>query len=319
MNCTTRLALVIASFALLSVTFPSYLLRPDSCAALTVWPAWVWTIIGLLATVGAISRTTWKLALASAAAWMVYTVLCVEEIQSAARLCRSQPLAGLRIVSLNCAGNPRAAEEVLPERPDIVLLQESPTRRQVDDLARRLGDAGTAVAWGPDASILSRGQIVTAVVPHDSQVHTALARVQLTSSIEVAVVSVRLPPAPVRMDLWNPDCWRDHTADRRQRREWLRTIVRELESFPTNLPLIVGGDFNAPGGDAIFDLFRPHLSDAFRAAGRGWGATLVNDMPMVRIDQVWVSYQLRPQAAVVRKTSGSDHRMLICDLQFRRQ
>ena len=52
-----------------------------------------------------------------------------------------------------------------------------------------------------------------------------------------------------------------------------------------------GGDFNCPPRDAVFRLLEPRLTDAFAAAGRGWGATIIefSGWPLIRIDQIWTS------------------------------
>ena len=80
--------------------------------------------------------------------------------------------------------------------------------------------------------------------------------------------------------------------------------------------MIVGGDFNAPQGDAVFRLLRPKLHDAFAEGGRGWGNTILNDVPVLRIDQFWVSETFRSDSVVARGTRNSDHRMVICDLRL---
>ena len=71
---------------------------------------------------------------------------------------------------------------------------------------------------------------------------------------------------------------------------------------------------NAPAGDAIFRLLQPHLRDTFLDGGLGWGDTIVNDIPLQRIDQVWVSPTFRTAEVVARKTQNSDHRIVVCDL-----
>ena len=107
-------------------------------------------------------------------------------------------------------------------------------------------------------------------------------------------------------------------ADRRKRRNQLGVIAQRIASLPLDLPVIVGGDFNAPQGDAVFRSLTPRLHDAFREGGRGWGDTVINELPFLRIDQVWVSGEFRAVNAVARKTRRSDHRMVVCDLTVRR-
>ena len=141
------------------------------------------------------------------------------------------------------------------------------------------------------------------------------ARVTLTTGREIEVISTRLLPAVFRADLWSPDCWREQTENRRDRREQLRAIARRIGS--TAAPVIVGGDFNAPQGDAVFRLLRPKLHDAFNESGLGWGDTIINDFPVLRIDQISVSGAFRSHAVVARGTRNSDHRMVICDLSLK--
>jgi endonuclease/exonuclease/phosphatase (EEP) superfamily protein YafD len=184
----------------------------------------------------------------------------------------------------------------------------------VEQLARRLfGPSGTALV-GLDASIIVNGRLAPAPLPPSLRAYFVQARARLTSGIEAEVISLRLTPAIVRLDLWSPDCWREQTANRRARREQLRAVEQRVSALPPRSTLILGGDFNAPAGDAIFRLLQPRLRDTFRDGGMGWGDTIVNDIPLQRIDQVWVSPFFRAGAVVARKTRNSDHRMVICDL-----
>jgi endonuclease/exonuclease/phosphatase (EEP) superfamily protein YafD len=77
---------------------------------------------------------------------------------------------------------------------------------------------------------------------------------------------------------------------------------------------VLGGDFNSAAGDAVFRLLRPRLSDSFAVAGRGWGATFSNELPTLRIDQLWISQQLRAIAVSAHPTQFSDHRMVVADI-----
>ena len=99
-----------------------------------------------------------------------------------------------------------------------------------------------------------------------------------------------------------------------KRREQLRIIARQLDTVPASVPVVVGGDFNAPQGDAVFRVLQPRLHDVFREGGRGWGDTITNKIAALRIDQVWASGVLRAVDVGASMTRHSDHRMVICDL-----
>ncbi len=224
----------------------------------------------------------------------------------------------MRVVSLNCAGGLlEAAREVAAYRPDVVLLQESPGAKEVRTLARELfGEAASALP-GVDASIIVNGQLEPRMLPRKEAMSFVQARARLTNGLEAEVVSLRLLPACIRVDLWSPTCWREHSANRRDRREMMAAIANRLHALPHEVPVVVGGDFNAPPGDAVFRLLGTRLRDAYHEAGVGLGNTIENSTPLIRIDQVWVSEQLVADAVVARKTTHSDHRLVVCDLRLR--
>jgi endonuclease/exonuclease/phosphatase (EEP) superfamily protein YafD len=134
--------------------------------------------------------------------------------------------------------------------------------------------------------------------------------VQLKAS-SFDVISLRIFPSVFRMDLWSTTCWQEFRENREKRRRELQTIVDYVKSLPATDPLVFGGDFNAPPRDAVFRVLPSELSDSFHEAGRGWGATMINECPAIRIDQIWHTWQLQPCTVGARKTKFSDHRMVI--------
>ncbi len=198
--------------------------------------------------------------------------------------------------------------------PDIVLLQESPGRKTVQKLGKDLFGSEAGVVRGVDASLIARGSVTPAALPASLQSAFVQARVRLTSGTEVEVFSMRLVPAVFRLDLWSPGRWREQSENRRGRRDQLRAVANRFGSIPDGVPVILGGDFNAPQSDAVFRLLRPRLHDTFLEGGRGWGNTIVNDIPCLMIDQVWASGAFLAASVVARRTRNSDHRMVICDL-----
>ena len=311
-----RAFLSISALSCLGLTF-CYSARPDACSAITVFPAWIWLVPGLMLSVLGFQRKEKRLFGLVIAAWMVFLMIETEEPLSLVRtrLPRKMQSNGesLRVVSLNCnIGSRLAAGEVAAYQPDIVLLQESPNRAEVEDLARRLFGNTAGIVHGVDASLIVRGRVLAVDLPLTQRGYFVQARVHLTSGREIEIISTRLVPAVFRVDLWSPDCWREQAENRRKRREQLRVIAQKVEA--SSVPVIVGGDFNAPQGDAVFRLLRPKLHDSFSEGGRGWGNTILNDYPMLRIDQIWVGDAFRSRAVVACKTRNSDHRMVICDL-----
>ncbi len=69
----------------------------------------------------------------------------------------------------------------------------------------------------------------------------------------------------------------EYMEDRWQRTRELGSVL-ETGALKPEPPEILGGDFNAPAGDAIYKLLH-NCHDSHRAAGRGWGNTALNPIP----------------------------------------
>jgi len=254
--------------------------------------------------------------------WVVWVAFAAEEptslICSASgekRIATSSGGGPVRIVTLNCSGgSATAADEVVKYDPDVVLLQESPSRREVERLARKLyGVRGHAV-WGVDASVLSRWEVEALDVRRDASAFKAGARVGPIGGREFAVFSVRLAPPVFRPDLWSPGCWRAYARDRHARREQAAEAVAEARRLARGTPVVLGGDMNVPAGDGSLEPLRANLRDCFIDRGRGWGNTVLNEYPALRFDQIWASERFGVLSVTAHGTVNSDHRLVVCDL-----
>lgn len=312
---------LFASVSLYVFLSACYYWRWEGCAAVTFFPPWVWLIPGFFLT-GLGYRKTFKwYVLTCFLLGIIFLFSSAEEPRSLirSRSCSNnewtaarQQGKALRIVSLNCAGKRAAAREAFAENPDIILLQESPDRETLKTLAQQVFKENADCLWGIDTSILARGRIF----PEKGARFFTRARVQLSSGRELQVISLRLLPPIVRLDLWSPSGWRDQTQNRRYHREQLQELAQIIKTIPPTVPLIIGGDFNAPGGDGAMASLHPRLHDTFQHAGIGWGNTGINEFPVSRIDQIWTTDHFRPIGVIAKKTEHSDHRMVICDLFF---
>jgi endonuclease/exonuclease/phosphatase (EEP) superfamily protein YafD len=292
--------------------------RPDSCAALTLVPAWCWFLAGLASTIPAWRARSRRTAGGLVLCWLVFAIGWVEDASSLVRAigvrAPSQPNPAerpLRIVSLNCASDERALLDLQHVNPDLVLLQEAPGRDGLAKMTTRLfGDAGSFLAGG-DTAILARGQIE----PHfvDPRAPFVAGRVVFADGRKLTCVSLRLAPPPSRLDFWSTGFWRDHREMRNKHRRQLREIMVHLHEISASSGLLVGGDFNTVPLDRALDELRPPLTDAFDHSGIGWGATGTNAWPLFRVDQVWTNSRLVPIRIVTQKTRYSDHRMVVCD------
>src|SRR6266850_3413151 len=247
-----------------------YALRPDSLTALTVFPVWVWPGPGLfllMLTWFRSSARVYKLCMAAVGLlWLSYILVFTEELHSLARSLLPEEIhtgPALRVVSFNSELGLGDASDVKPYMPDIVLLQESPGSTAIEKMAYEVFGAEAGVASGLDATIFARGTVIPAPLPLVSRRYFTEARVRLTTGIEIGIISLHLQTPPVRLDLWSDGAWTQLRAHRARQRRQMQVISERIAAMPANMPIIVGGDFNAPQGDAIFELLKPLLRDSF--------------------------------------------------------
>lgn len=300
-----------------------YIAEPDACAAVTVWPPWTWAVPGLAFTLIGSKGRGRRFVLVTCCVWLAYLlVLCEEPKSVLLGSVRTRAAEGtvssriVRVVSLNCAGGSvEAATEVVGLDADVVLLQESPPKSNVEALGRRLFGPRAATAWGPDCSVLAGGRISS--LDRDMPTCATTVRVRLTRGPEVQLVSLRLFPPVFGTGVWSPRYWREQAALRRGHRHELAEVARWLDKHACGMPVIAGGDFNAPGWDGALKELPSRLRDTFMESGTGWGNTVLNDFPVMRFDQIWASGEFRVLAVRACKTKHSDHRMVVCDLKLR--
>jgi vancomycin resistance protein VanJ len=312
------------SAALCLATTMGYWFQPDSWAALLVCPRWLWFVLGLPLAILAFTRKRKIGSLAVAFLWLVYLFIFIEEISSLTRW-RKWPSSewqasrangtAIRVVSLNTeGGNEDAAAEVASFEPDIVLFQESPVHTKLEALrAKLVGDTGELYKR-PDVSILARGKIMPMPITEPWDIPFSHVKIELASGKSLEVIGVRLRPYDIAIDIWSPECWRKQHENRKMQRHQVEWLAQRIASVSDDAPLIVGGDFNMPGRDKMLNLLKPRLRDSFRQAGTGLGNTMANNIPILRIDKVWVSEHFRAASVIARRTIHSDHRMVVCDL-----
>ena len=293
--------------------------QPDAWAAFLIWPRWLWLAPALLLTGLSWHRSAKRFAMVAGLVWLVYVAIFVEELH-----CHPHPSVPtgvpVRVVSLNCdCGNKLAAAEVIALNPDIAFFQESPTTREVAAIALQLYGRDDGFVVTGNTSLIARGRVTPVAVARPWNMHITEARVTLTNESQVAIISLRLWPYDLRTDLWTPDCWRAQADARRRQRKLIDWLIERTAGIPRDIPLIVGGDFNLAGNDALLQSLKPRLHDMFRAAGTGWGNTLINEFPFVRIDQIWGNDAVHAAHVFVQRTKNSDHRMVVADLNLPRK
>ena len=316
---------LIASVLLCVLLWVCYVFQFDSFAAITAFPVWSWLIPGLLLSILGGMFVKKRHAAAVILLWTLSILFLADETTGIVRLYFPHPPKQetqasdrvIRVVSLNCAGGGlKSAAEVIPYKPDIVLFQESPRKESVAKIAKELYGVAGAFVWGVNNSIIANGKIVQISAAREFP-YASQARVRLFSGKEIEVIYCRPPPMPIRFDIWSFDCWKAHLSDRRKKRSYMKAIARKLKTLPSDIPIIVGGDFNVPANDGATRELSPLLHDAYKEGGLGAGNTVMNDMPVHRFDQIWISGHFKSISLVTQMTKNSDHRMVIADLIIR--
>ena len=134
----------------------------------------------------------------------------------------------------------------------------------------------------------------------------------------ITVINVHLyvstPGKPqLRKEWWRPIPFLNDLINVRQEASDL--LFKVLSK--TKGPLIIGGDFNTTPNSLICTTLDRQLTNAFKAAGTGFGLTYSTKLPLWRIDHLFVSKGITPTRCRVGKEKSSDHRPLITELILR--
>jgi endonuclease/exonuclease/phosphatase family metal-dependent hydrolase len=247
------------------------------------------------------------------------------------RIEAGETLGRVAIASCNVQGyRPRFASviaEVSRHSPDIILFQEAlqPTSELVSE---------TWPGWHTHhvehLLVISRWPIepISAVeCPHFHRVQGQLLRVEHPDG-PFALLNVHLMTArrgltalkDVSEDFSEAAATVEtHEAMRSESSQLLRLGVEEARG---ELPLLVAGDFNTPSSAGQYQSSWGDLTNAFDAAGRGYGFTSPcsslswwpKNTPWLRIDHVAASPEWRVIGCEVGRGNGSDHRPIFAEL-----
>jgi endonuclease/exonuclease/phosphatase (EEP) superfamily protein YafD len=323
-----RLGWTLVGISLLLHVFTVYCFsrQPDRFAAFTVMPIWLWGGIGLFLSCLAFYFLRASLSLVMTAVWIVTLLVGADEARVLANIGKSPPLPGqaalhegkkvMRVITLNTAfftyGNP--SQDIAAWQPDIVLLQDIQPHqvRQIADVL--YGGRGDYRAHQTNG-IVTRWKIQREIRNPDPANRNEQVTIRLPGGADIEVVNVHLQTAATDLRLWRKSAWAGHRYNRTMRHKELSLVQQVLEqttSFP-NTPTLFGGDFNAPASDVVHRRLARDFTDAFAAAGTGWGNTFQRRLPILRIDHIYCTRHFTPVRSCVFASRHSDHRMVIAD------
>jgi endonuclease/exonuclease/phosphatase family metal-dependent hydrolase len=306
-----------------------HLRLPDSFAAYTVFPIWVWGGFGLFLAVFSYLFFRGRFSLLVCLIWIITILIMSDEARTLGRITqptlkagKAEPHAGgriLRVASLNCAKRAKPSELAKPYQPDILFLQEIPhtyrLKKLIDDLYQGQGDYRYNARKGTAVVVHGKIEFEVPVPTYRAQILT----VKMHTGESVQLMNVHLQGASTNLKLWEWDCWREHQQNRKRRQiemAYLTGLLRQKTPYH-RLPTIIAGDFNAPANDAVYRLLGNDFSDAFNAVGTGWGNTYHRSLPLLRIDHIFSSKMLIPLRSKTIPLESSDHKAVIVDYIYR--
>lgn len=224
--------------------------------------------------------------------------------------------APLKVMSYNVWARNQKLDEAVAiiqqEQPDILLLQEAywPLGQNLsNELADLYPNGQTYVAYEPDM-----GQLI-------------ISRYPLTP-IEASFEKGRAQKVWAATPGGTIAVWNVHTYQPMTWRKQYRQIKSLADDVShTEIPLILGGDFNTTEQAENYRLINQHLSNAHWEAGWGFGFTFPAHnprykripvlTPMVRIDHIFYSNHFFARSAQTLATSGgSDHLPVMAELSL---
>lgn len=273
------------SFVWLLFLSAAYFWPTDALYAITIWPPFVWANLAMVLTLAGVRRFRTRSQGLLLFAWIAFWIGFGEDKWWLMDRVISVKNPTWKVVTLNCAGGfPEAAEEAFQLEPDIIFLQESPSKKDIDELAQQYFRDGYDIAWGVDASIIVRRGSLRVI---EKTIAFTTVAYQPPDGDPLVLCSLRLSPPVFRLDYWSADCWQAYASNRQMHRRELTEVSKSVLSQTDTFDAIVAGDFYWTPDSEMQRIFFHELSPI----SRGSGYSAVNEFPLARIDQVWASFE----------------------------
>ncbi|HET9673094.1 MAG TPA: endonuclease/exonuclease/phosphatase family protein [Actinomycetota bacterium] len=218
-------------------------------------------------------------------------------------------MTALRIATWNVhglrAGIETVAAVVRAEAPDVLLVQESGSRRGLRAMAE-----ATGLTAASDPVVFPRRRVRNAVLVRPTLEVGSHRLLRLRAGSWFAprgVLIARLPGltvASVHLGL--------RRDERRRHAEQLLHVLPRPDQ-----QVVVGGDLNAHPDDPATRTLASSYPDVWAAASGGRGLTMPAAAPTARIDYLFASPRIRVRRAWLAGTpTASDHLLVVADLEL---
>lgn len=229
----------------------------------------------------------------------------------------------IRVMTYNIHHAATSAAEVArvirDYRPDVVCLQEAnacePWEDPMPDLIRLL-PGWHSTSYPREPAVFSRYPII----------EERFMQVRGSSERGVLQVTVLANGRKITiLDAHFPTALKPESLSRRKSsiRSYLRGAaavrsrqVARLQELAagSDAPVVIAGDLNTPPRGRLHRRLARSYTDAFNAAGAGFGHTFRSGLPVERIDYVFVGDGVEVRRCFVPRVRASDHRPVVADL-----
>ncbi len=97
------------------------------------------------------------------------------------------------------------------------------------------------------------------------------------------------------------------------RKERFKILIENLNNLKRT---IIMGDFNTPYESVFFESYKKQYYHAFQQVGAGFDSTWLFGIPLLQIDHIWTSKDLKPVKFAKDYHLLSDHAKLQVDLEI---
>lgn len=315
-------ALLVLAYVAVAVCFWN---RWDAVVAATLLPVWAWASAGAavslvcwIASRRATPAAMFALFLSSGVAFAEETRSLLREFLAPLEAKPEDDAAGnrpgIRFAIVRCGGLESALRDAAQAKPDVIAVQEAPDRAALEAVADQLWGVGRSVNQVGDLAIIGSGKALGVLgEAGGGALHVRLRR---PDGLLIDISNLDLEGCAPRRDMWRPGVWSELVEARVETRRLVRAHLGENPISPGKVLRVVCGGFGTPPGD---DAFRPlensGMVDTFADAGEGWGNTYPSELPLLRLDQIWVSPNLEPVRSSTRLNTASRHRIVVSEVR----
>lgn len=94
-----------------------------------------------------------------------------------------------------------------------------------------------------------------------------------------------------------------------------KEVIDSIFDYSSNLnSCIILGDFNTPFDSILFDKLKNKFNHSFSVSGHGFIETWPYGLPLLSLDHVWVSKDIRPLMTIKKHKLLSSHALIISEL-----